>query len=301
MAEQSTQRIGIRRGIYVLPSLFTIGNIFCGFYAVITSIKGSQALIDPARSAEAAQLFNNAARAIGWAVLLDALDGRIARLTGATSDFGVEFDSLADVLSFGIAPAVLAFAWGYGPVQGFGEFAWIASFMFLICGSLRLARFNVQSHKAKAPSEIITSKLDRKQFVGMPIPAAAGLIAAIVHFSPVPPVVAPKEANLGALHVSFDAQQFGVLMLVLVMALGLLMISTIRHNSFKGTGPQTRRPRLTVVVIALVIICVWLYSQWTLLIIAAGYASHGVAGKLYGMIWRKSAIEPSPAEHPTPR
>lgn len=299
MNPEQAQRKGIRRGIFVLPSLFTIGNIFCGFYAVLTSIKASQFLMDPARAAEASQLFDNAARAIGWAVLLDGLDGRIARLTGATSDFGVEFDSLADVLSFGIAPAVLAFAWGYGPLQGFGELAWIASFMFLICGSLRLARFNVQSHKAKAPAEIIPSKLDRKQFVGLPIPAAAGLIAAIVHFSPAPPIAGPKEAYIGSLHLSFDSHAFGIMMLVLVMALGLLMISTIRHSSFKGAGPQTQRPRLTIVMIAFVVICVWFYSQWTMLILASVYAAHGLAGKLLGMIWKRPALESAPAEHPS--
>lgn len=299
MTSEKIQRTGLRRGIYVLPSLFTIGNIFCGFYAVLTSLKASQALMDPVRAGEATQLFDNAARAIGWAVLLDGLDGRIARMTGATSDFGVEFDSLADVLTFGIAPAVLAFAWAYGPVQEFGELAWIVSFMFLICGSLRLARFNVQSHKAKAPAEIIPSKLDRKQFIGLPIPAAAGMIAAIVHFSPAPPSILPKEAMIGSFHVSLDAHAFGMLMLVLVVTLGLLMISTIRHSSFKGAGPQTKRPRLTIVVIALMIICVWFYSQWSLLIIASVYAGHGLAGKLLAMVWKKPALETTPSEHPT--
>src|SRR5262245_11138967 len=141
-------RHGIRKGIYLLPSAFTIGNILCGFYAVISSVKGYQTMSDPSQAEHAAHLFNNAARAIGLAFLLDGLDGRIARMTKATSEFGVELDSIADVLTFGIAPAVLAYTWGYGSTPGLERLAWGVSFFFLICGALRLARFNVM---ARAP------------------------------------------------------------------------------------------------------------------------------------------------------
>src|SRR5215471_7537445 len=113
----------LRKGVYIIPSLLTTGNIFAGFYAVISSLEALQVIAagGPNANAHAAVLFDQGAKAIGWAVLLDALDGRIARLTNAASDFGVEFDSLADVLSFGIAPAVLAFAWGYGGVPQLGK------------------------------------------------------------------------------------------------------------------------------------------------------------------------------------
>src|SRR5262245_47411018 len=139
------QRRGIKRGIYIIPSAFTIGNILCGFYAVINSLKGYQAL---PHTEHATQLFDHAAQAIGIAVLLDSLDGNIARMTKTTSEFGVELDSIADVLSFGIAPALLAYTWGYGSTHGLERFAWGVSFFFLICGALRLARFNVM---ARAP------------------------------------------------------------------------------------------------------------------------------------------------------
>ena len=124
--ERRLSRRGIRRGIYLVPSAFTIGNILCGFYAVVSSVKGYQALTGPPQ--EAAHFFDNAALAICWAWLLDGLDGRIARMTGATSEFGVELDSIADVVSFGIAPAVLAYTWGYGSTPGLERLAWGVSF-----------------------------------------------------------------------------------------------------------------------------------------------------------------------------
>ena len=129
MCQASTE---VCKGVYVIPSLFTIGNIFCGFYAVINSLKAYQVLNDPGL---AKVLFNNASVAIGIAYLLDGLDGRIARLTHATSEFGVELDSIADVISFGIAPAVLAYTWGYGNLPGHEQLAWGVSFFFLICGA----------------------------------------------------------------------------------------------------------------------------------------------------------------------
>ena len=139
-------RKGIRKGIYVIPSAFTIGNILCGFYAILNSVKGYQG-----EGAEAAHLFDYGARAIGIAWLLDGLDGRIARMTNATSEFGVELDSIADVVTFGVAPAVLAYTWGYGSTPGVERLAWGVSFFFLICGALRLARFNVMA-RAPRPS-----------------------------------------------------------------------------------------------------------------------------------------------------
>ena len=156
-----------RLGIFLLPSLFTGANLLCGYYAVVASIAGGW------------EDFDHAARAIGLAILFDSLDGRVARMTGTNTEFGVQFDSLADVVSFGIAPAVMAYTWGVRslPDQSsprfelIGQLGWVFCLAFLICCAWRLARFNVQG---MAPG-------GSKNFVGMPTPAAAGVIAALVH------------------------------------------------------------------------------------------------------------------------
>src|SRR5216683_1543298 len=157
----------LRRGIFILPSLFTVANLLCGYYAVVASLLGGR------------ENFDHAAKAIGFAILFDSLDGRIARMTGTNTEFGVQLDSLADVVSFGIAPAVMAYAWGVRSLPGdgsvafqqIGEFGWVCCLAFLICCAWRLARFNVQG---MAPG-------GSKNFVGMPTPAAAGMMAALVH------------------------------------------------------------------------------------------------------------------------
>ncbi len=152
----------LRRGIFLLPSLFTVANLLCGYYAVVASLLGGR------------DNFDHAAKAIGFAILFDSLDGRVARMTGTNTEFGVQLDSLADVVSFGIAPAVMAYAWGVRSLPGdgsvafqqIGEFGWVCCLAFLICCAWRLARFNVQG---MAPG-------GSKNFVGMPTPAAAGMI-----------------------------------------------------------------------------------------------------------------------------
>src|SRR6202162_6366216 len=157
----------LRRGIFLLPSLFTVANLLCGYYATVASLVGGR------------EDFDHAAKAIGLAILFDSLDGRVARLTGTNTEFGVQFDSLADVVSFGVAPAILAYAWGIRSVTGMGTealhqlglFGWVCCLFFLICCAWRLARFNV---KGMAPG-------GSKYFVGIPPPAAAGVIAALVH------------------------------------------------------------------------------------------------------------------------
>src|SRR4051812_31124534 len=140
----SGERRRLRRGVSLLPSLFTMGNMFCGYACVVYSMRGE---------------YETAAPFIGFAIVLDMLDGRIARLTGTTSDFGIEFDSLADVISFGVAPAILSFAWGLSPL---GRLGWAAGFLFVSAAAMRLARFNIQS----------ASGGDKRYFVGMPSPAA---------------------------------------------------------------------------------------------------------------------------------
>src|SRR5438128_2685254 len=161
----------IRRSLSIVPSLFTVGNIFCGFYSIVSTLRGN---------------WDYAAILIGIGYILDGLDGRVARLTKTASDFGLQLDSLADVITFGIAPGVLAFSWGFGASEGIEgsvarhvhQLGSLASFAFVVCGALRLARFNLQ---AKLPET--TSK---RYFVGLPIPAGAGMIAAVVHFFQMP-------------------------------------------------------------------------------------------------------------------
>ena len=146
----------LRRGVYLLPSLMTMGNMFCGYACVVYAARGE---------------FETAAPFIGFAIVLDMLDGRIARLTGTTSEFGVQFDSLADIISFGIAPAILSFSWGLAPL---GRLGWAAGFLFVAAAAMRLARFNIQA----------ASGGDKRYFVGMPSPAAAGITAATVYAYP---------------------------------------------------------------------------------------------------------------------
>src|SRR5262244_93775 len=181
---------GVRKGLYLVPSAFTAANIGMGFFSVMAALRSLQLLGSVAPNLPAATAhFDNAAIAIGFALLFDMLDGRIARLTKTTTEIGIQLDSIADVVTFGLAPAVLAYTWGYGASLAEGghlhKLAWFLSFMYLICGAFRLARFNVQASRPRILAEG-TPKVDKKSYVGLPIPVAGGLIAALVHFSPVP-------------------------------------------------------------------------------------------------------------------
>ncbi len=280
----SGRRPDLRKGVYVVPSLLTTANIFCGFYSVIESLKGFQSL-GLENVERATHHFDVAAQCIGWAVLFDFLDGRIARMTKATTEFGVELDSIADVLSFGIAPAALAFAWGSNPSPEMQKLAWAVSFMFLVCGALRLARFNVLSRKPQDPAL-------KRYFVGMPIPAGASLIASIIHFTPVP--LAKRQVSLHLAGYQFDNMLYSFALLVLVAVLALLMISTIRYNNFKSssTQPQRRSNTRTVLLIAIVMFSIYSWSQVTLLIMATGYASMGPLAKLFGLFRRQTSLPP---------
>src|SRR5215216_363364 len=223
-------RRGLRKGLYLIPSAFTAANIGMGFFSVMASLRGFQILggATPDMAAATAH-FDNAAIAIGWALLFDMLDGRIARLTKTTTEIGIQLDSIADVVTFGIAPAVLAYVWGYGATLTEGtklhRFAWFLSFLYLICGAFRLARFNVQASRPRILAEG-TPKVDKKSFVGLPIPVAGGLIAALVHFAPSPLIYfGPDRARL-----------YSGLLMVLVGLLSLMMVSTLRFSSFKTVG-----------------------------------------------------------------
>ena len=262
MAELQARSRQPRRGIYILPTLFTIGTIFCGFYAVINTMKGE---------------FDLAAIALGFAVVCDGLDGRIARLTNSCSEFGVQMDSLADVITFGLAPAVLAYLWGAKAIvatvppyaKHVQQIGWIVCFAFVICGAMRLARFNIQTTKPQPPT--LSSK---KSFVGMPIPAGAGLIAAIVHFTPEPITNWP----------------IGALWNILVGFLAFLMISTIRYPSFKHIDMRRRKSYVSFYLLALMVALIYLYSQVVLLILATVYATSGVLMKIYQMVKHKNEV-----------
>jgi len=210
-----------RRGIFLLPSLFTVGNMFCGYACIVYSMSGR---------------LEQAAPYIGIAIVLDMLDGRIARLTGTTSAFGVEFDSLADVISFGAAPAVLAFAWG---LDGQGRVGWAAGFIFMSAAAMRLARFNIQT----------SVQVDKRYFVGMPTPAAAGIVAATIFAAP----TLPEGHQLFPVF-PLDYRAIAAVAVMLVPA--ALMVSTIKYRSFKtinfGYGPSYLPLLLFIVFIAFV-------------------------------------------------
>ena len=263
-----------RRAAYALPTLFTAGNIFLGFLAILRAFHGSM-LAATGDAATASDNFAVAAKAIGWAVFLDGLDGRIARMTNTTSDFGREMDSLADVISFGLAPAVLAFAWGVEfiglgePLRGqFHNAGYFISFLFLLCGAVRLARFNVQ--KNPVPSN--PGRPDRKYFVGLPIPAGAAMIASIVYASNAVPVT---------------WWPLIVLWLALLLLLGFLMVSTWRYHSFKGVNLSKPYTPLILIVLGACIYGMWNYSQIFLLILSAGYVGSGIVIRIAGIVNRR--------------
>jgi CDP-diacylglycerol---serine O-phosphatidyltransferase len=273
-------RRGLRKGLYLIPSIFTGLNIAMGFYSVMASVRGFQLLAGVAPDfTSAAAHFDNAGLAIGWAVLFDTLDGRIARMTKTTTEIGIQLDSIADVVTFGLAPAVLAYTWGYGASLTEGtdihRLAWFLSFMFLMCGAFRLARYNVQASRPRPLAEG-TTKVDKKSFVGLPIPMAGGLIAALVHFSPYPIVSLQTDR----------ARVYAGLLMVLVGLLSILMVSTLRFSSFKTVGTQSRSMR-TIILVLLVGMLIFLYSQYVLLGIVVAYILHGLLSKVFSMVFKR--------------
>jgi len=249
------------RGMYLLPSLFTAGNIAAGYYAITQSIQGSFA--DPS-------FFDRAALAIGFAVLFDGVDGMIARLTNTASDFGRELDSLADVITFGVAPSLLAYIWGFrmlpmmehpflrARITHVGVFV---CFLFLICGASRLARFNISVN----PQPRNPGRPGKKYFVGMPIPAGAGVIASVVHFENGSPIADPR---------------WSIVWLFLIFFTGFLMVSTWRFWSGKEISLGQKHPFQLVAVIVAVGALIALYSEYVLIVIALGYLVSGVLARL---------------------
>lgn len=282
METANPERRGLRKGVYLIPSLFTAANIGCGFYAVMAAVRGFQFVgtDNGADLVQASIYLDAAAKAIGWAIVFDMLDGRIARMTKTTTELGVQLDSIADVVTFGIAPAVLAYVWGYGATleegSGLHSLAWFCSFMYLMCGGFRLARFNVQASRPRILAEGLV-KTDKKNFVGLPIPVAGGLIAAIIHYAPVPLVHYGPER----------AQIYSVLLMTLVGFLSVLMVSTLKFSSFKTVGTKSRSMRTIILALAVGML-IFLFSRQVLLILAIVYILNGLLARVFGMFRRRS-------------
>ena len=245
-----------QRGVYLLPSLFTVANMFCGWACVVYAMRGEYYIAAPL---------------IGFAMILDTVDGRIARLTGATSDFGEQFDSLADVISFGVAPATLVFAWGLEPLGRLGS---AAAFLYVTATAMRLARFNIHGKSG-----------DARYFVGLPSPPAAGVLVATVFAYP-GGLSGPREALLA---------------LVLVSVPAALMVSRIRYRSINTIIPEGRRPSLSLFVIAGAIAAIAVHPQIVLLLMAYLYLTSGLTGLGLSRLRRRHeprAEETSPGEPP---
>jgi len=273
----------MRKGMYILPSLFTAANIGAGYYALSQTVLGTR---------QAFWHFDHAAIAIGFAVVADGLDGRIARMTNTTSDFGREFDSLADVITFGVAPALLAWMWGFSllPEHGFPgvhdkmvQLGLIATFIFLVAGASRLARFNIQHN----PQPSNPGRPGRKYFVGLPIPAGAGVLAATIHLVEGEPILWPQLAPLW----------FALLVIV-----GFLMVSTWRFYSFKDLNLRNRHPFQTLVLISAFLFLLFSFHRYMLFAIGMTYMLSGVVTRL-SYFFRRRPPKPKPAynEAPEPR
>jgi CDP-diacylglycerol---serine O-phosphatidyltransferase len=276
-----------RRAAYALPTLFTAGNVFFGFYALIEIFQGAMQMVQSPPTAN--QHFIKASLAIGLAVFLDGLDGRIARMTNTVSDFGREMDSLADVIAFGIAPAALAFVWGVRFVEPIADFnprvfeyltnaGYFFSFIFLLCGAMRLARFNIQ----KNPMPKNPGRPDRKYFVGLAIPSGAAVLASIVYACDGEPL---------------RAWTWSVAWLALIALLSFLMVSTWRYPSFKDLSLTRPRSPLTVIVLGSVIFLLFYYPRSALLAMSVTYMLSGIVIRIGGITRRRFKPAPPEPEH----
>jgi len=232
--------------------------MFCGYACIVYAMRGE---------------FASAAPFIGFAIVLDMLDGRIARMTGSTSAFGLEFDSLADVISFGIAPAILVFAWGLQPL---GRLGWAAGFLFVAAAAVRLARFNIQA-----------GSVDKRYFVGLPSPAAAGIPAATVYAYP----------------WGFQGYAEALPVMALVIVPALLMVSTIRFRSFKSFNLQARRSYPVLILIAIGLALLAAQGEIVLLVLAYGYLASGFIGLAVSRFQKRppEAAQPEASAPPSSR
>lgn len=227
------------RGIYLLPNLFTTAALFCGFYAIISSINGK---------------FETAAIAIFVAMVLDGIDGRVARLTNTESDFGAEFDSLADMVSFGLAPALIIYLWSLSTL---GKIGWLVSFIYVACAALRLARFNTQA-----------SHSDKRYFQGLASPAAAAVVAGLIW-----------NGELIKEFISVPTLQY--LALATTLLAGLLMVSNVRYHSFKGVNWRSKVPFFTILMFVFALVFV---SAEPALVLFAGFLVYALSGPILTVI-----------------
>jgi CDP-diacylglycerol--serine O-phosphatidyltransferase len=232
------------KGAYIFPNLLTAGNLFVGFYAIVSAMDLN---------------FERAAVAIIIAAFMDGLDGKIARLTGTSSRFGVEFDSLADLVSFGVAPALLVYIW---ELKAFPRIGWVAGFLFVACGALRLARFNVQS-----------TSTEKRWFTGMPIPMAGGTLAVTVLFF--------EHLQAGGHETK------GIVFVLLTYLLSFLMVSTVRYRSFKELESKPHRAFYLVVSAVILISLVAIHPQVSLFALATLYLLSGPVEPLILFVMRR--------------
>ena len=243
-----------RRGVYLLPSMFTMGNLFCGYACIVHAMRGEYAIAAPF---------------IGFAMVLDMLDGRIARMTGATSDFGIELDSLADCVSFGMAPAILSFSWGLQPL---GRLGWAVGFLFVAAAALRLARFNVQ-----------VGSVDKRYFVGMPSPAAAAVPAATVFAYP----------------YGFTTNTEALPVMAMVIVPALLMVSTIRFRSFKTFDLGARRSYTVLLLVAVGLVVIAAQPEYLFVVLAYGYLASAFLELAWTRLRRRHGHEEPQADTST--
>jgi len=229
--ETSARKARRKRGVYLLPNIFTTTNLFFGFYSILASTKGN---------------FYNAAFVIVLAIILDALDGRIARMTNTMSQFGAEYDSLADLVAFGVAPAILAYYW---TLYAYGKWGLVAAFLFVACGALRLARFNVQIG-------IVESRV----FNGLAIPAAASVVATCVMLY---------------FYIGGTGKYQNIFVMAVIVTLALLMVSNVKYYSFKDLNFFSRKPFMSFVLIVIIMIIVYVETEITLFTFSIGYVLSG--------------------------
>ena len=264
----------LRKGVYILPNLITSGSLFAGFYSIVQSHFGRYEL---------------AAYAIIAGVVLDGLDGRVARLTHTTTRFGVEYDSLADLVTFGVAPAFLVYGWALSP---FDRWGWLAAFLYLVCGALRLARYNVQ-----------VNTVEKGKFNGLPIPAAATFIAScilfIAHLQQIEIEGGGTRADilgwLSGVSSAMDAYRpFVVLITIYILA--LLMVSTVKFNNFKELNPFLKRPFNTLVIFIFSMLLLISEPQIMIFLAITGYVVSGPIGELFTRLRRGGKKKPDESE-----
>lgn len=233
----------LKRGIYLLPNLFTVGSLFAGFYAIVAALKGA---------------YDTAAISIFIAMVMDSLDGRVARLTHTSTAFGAEFDSITDMASFGIAPALIIYSWSLSTL---GKFGWLAAFIYAVATSLRLARFNVQLGKS-----------GKRYFQGLPCPAAAAVIVGLVWVG---------------MDLGIDAHRFSIIFAVLTILVGVLEVSNVRYRSFKDANLKSHVPFVVILAVVLIIVLISIDPSKVLFTIFFAYAVSGPVGTIMGLRKRK--------------